>query len=85
MFFSNILHLARASDFAAGPFRALEHVCRAPRPRAHARPPRGGDTRAVCLTPGYRAWQTYGLHHSAAKAAEPPSKPTGCPQRNPHR
>lgn len=38
MFFSNILHLARASDFAAGPFRALAHVCRAPRPRAHARP-----------------------------------------------
>ena len=28
--------------------------------------PRGGGTRAVCLASGYRARQTYGLHHSAA-------------------
>ena len=33
--------------------------------RMHAHT-RGGGTRAVCLALGYRARQTYGLHHSAA-------------------
>jgi len=36
---------------------------------------RGGGTRTVCLTPGYRARQTYGLPPTTIpppKAAEPP-------------
>ena len=36
-------------DFAAGLFRALVHVCRAPRPRAHVRPSPGG--RHPCRVP----------------------------------
>ena len=47
--------------------------------------PRGCGTRAVCLTPGYQARQTYGLPPTIPppEAAEPP-RLTNAPLRNCH-
>ena len=85
MFFSNILHLAGVWISRRGrsvPWR----TCVARRDPAHMHAhTRGGGTRTVCLTPGYRAWQTYGLHHSAAKAAEPPRLTNAQPAAEPPR
>ena len=60
-------------------------VSRAATPRTCPLIPRGGGTRAVCLTPGYQSRQTYGLPHTIPppEAAEPP-RLTNAPPRNCH-
>jgi hypothetical protein len=74
MFFSNMLHLAGvciSRRVRSVPWR----TCVARRDPAHMPAhPRGCGTRAVCLTPGYQARQTYGLPPTIPppEAAEPP-------------